>query len=582
MKNKIILSLLLVCALATPFLAKAITIDELKAQVASLQAQISQLLLAQIAQTQGSATTSWCYTFNINLGIGSSGNEVVNLHTALQKQGFTGWSIANVFDKPTASAVVRFQEKYASEILAPYGLKYGTGFVGTTTRAKLNKLYGCSPAAQTQQLSFQITTDKAIYNQTDNIVIKVRAKNNSSQNATLNFPSSYQSDYIIDGIFRLSAGQVFAQALSSITIAPLETKEWSFTHSWRKYILAAGTHIIKGELVGYGSSTATITIAATTSQIYFTYVMKDNRGVIMPNTRFVVKMTDLSKIQQALNDLNGLLPHHLIVSGIVKAGDGGFNSPWHWHLDPATIVLGDFFIELCDGGPSDPEGGTLQSQSWIGMQFCPWGGYVESVSDNPTSTILSAEFVKDNFTDIAGKTLALHTGDKGATWTKHKNYVGDTVIDNAGRIRNNYSGSGSVYYASGRPSSADYYVKGDVTLLSSAGDYFSIAGRMSTSTNTFYEFGYSNLGSYWFLRKLVNGSPTLLTKLLEPFGSVGTTHFLKLSMEDSTISGYVDGALKLSATDVSITSAGVAGVVSNGLVSDTTGQHLDSFTAGGK
>lgn len=119
------------------------TVGDLQAQIQALLAQIAQLQ-AKIAQL-GGGPKSWCYDFNTNLRFGNSGVEVQALQTALQKEGFSAGA-SGQFDEATASAVVGFQQKYASEILTPLGLKFGTGYVGPSTRAKLNALYGCGIA----------------------------------------------------------------------------------------------------------------------------------------------------------------------------------------------------------------------------------------------------------------------------------------------------------------------------------------------------------------------------------------------------------------------------------------------------
>ncbi len=73
---------------------------------------------------------------------------LLNLQLALSKEGFNVDAAEfGHFGKSTRSAVAKFQEKYVSDILAPFGLTKGTGFPGTITRLKLQVLYGCRASA---------------------------------------------------------------------------------------------------------------------------------------------------------------------------------------------------------------------------------------------------------------------------------------------------------------------------------------------------------------------------------------------------------------------------------------------------
>lgn len=64
-----------------------------------------------------------------------------------------------------------------------------------------------------------------------------------------------------------------------------------------------------------------------------------------------------------------------VVLGQVVRGDGGFNAPWGWHLDPASVEVADAAMELCDGRPS-----MVQKDvgKWIAEArvFCPWSAKV--------------------------------------------------------------------------------------------------------------------------------------------------------------------------------------------------------------
>ncbi len=106
----------------------------------------------QIAQTPSvSSTVPALPAFTANLKPGFIGNKAKQLQIFLNSDSDTRLAESglgspgketNFFGSLTKAAVIKFQEKYSKYILAPWNLTKGTGFVGRTTKAKINELMG--------------------------------------------------------------------------------------------------------------------------------------------------------------------------------------------------------------------------------------------------------------------------------------------------------------------------------------------------------------------------------------------------------------------------------------------------------
>lgn len=189
-------------------------------------------------------------------------------------------------------------------------------------------------------------------------------------------------------------------------------------------------------------------------------------------------------------------------------------------------------------------------------------------------------FLTDTFTEATGSPLLdAHTGETGATWTKHANSGAGTltVPSTIDRLRVSASGGTILYYASGTPAGADYYVEAQFFIASAAAT-MGICIRVDPAANTYYYVQRQSSPAAWVLGKVVAGAGDPLTS--NPAAvTVGQTYTVRLTAQGSAIKAYVDGAEILSVSDADITAAGRPGVRAVNSATNTTGYHLDSIAA---
>lgn len=145
---------------------QAQTLDELMAQIAALQAQLTGL-------QGGSSTTSTGgymnhpnvdFMFNVNLTVGSKGNDVMMLQKALNDGGYTVATSGagskgletTTFGPATKAAVMKFQ--------VAKGITPAAGYFGPLTRAEMNKKGSVSTGG-----SSSVTGDKLVANEGNDV-----------------------------------------------------------------------------------------------------------------------------------------------------------------------------------------------------------------------------------------------------------------------------------------------------------------------------------------------------------------------------------------------------------------------------
>jgi len=129
------------------------TVPELQEKIKEILEAINilQTLLTQMTGESTIADVPSSFSFDKNLKMGDVMIDVKYLQIVLNSASDTSLassgvgspgSETNYFGPLTKLAVIKFQNKYADEVLASWGLTSGTGYVGSTTRDKLNELLG--------------------------------------------------------------------------------------------------------------------------------------------------------------------------------------------------------------------------------------------------------------------------------------------------------------------------------------------------------------------------------------------------------------------------------------------------------
>ncbi len=203
-------------------------------------------------------------------------------------------------------------------------------------------------------------------------------------------------------------------------------------------------------------------------------------------------------------------------------------------------------------------------------------------------TATAAPVSTDTFTGPAGSQLAAHTGELAASWVRQAGSANATISDQGRIYRDSLLGGYTLDTASLVPANADYSVEADLVLRSRVStDVVGVIGRL-TGSGTHYAATWQESNNSWNLLRYpvpLFGTSVLASVASQPDLNAGQAYRLKLEMVGSTLKLYVDGVLKVTATDSSITQPGLAGVMdgnreplaANPAKNNSTGIHLDNF-----
>jgi hypothetical protein len=169
------------------------------------------------------------------------------------------------------------------------------------------------------------------------------------------------------------------ETLSGVAVHVVDGRSFAVT-TLLKNVTSGSVNFVGSGVLAHTAAADPYTIVATVDAIRKTSTLPTagkSFTVEVSGERFVVRATDAETITQLTDNYKGLNRMH--VTGELGRGDGGFNQPWGWHLDPASVRMAEVSIELCDGRPSMVQDDLEYWLDTVGT-FCPWSSKVVEIS----------------------------------------------------------------------------------------------------------------------------------------------------------------------------------------------------------
>ena len=180
----------------------------------------------------------------------------------------------------------------------------------------------------------------------------------------------------------------------------------------------------------------------------------------------------------------------------------------------------------------------------------------------------------DNFKDQNNTLILNHTSDSGHAWLAENG----TNHANAAITNNRFvaTPAGNIYTMQTN-NLINCTVKGVLSFINSdaINEGAGIIGRKIANELTYYELSFLRTRGTVQLTRVLNNATLNLGSFATTFTSGDMT--LELSMDGSSIKGFVNGVLQISATNSDILGAGKAGIRSNQGTATFAGIHHDYF-----